>query len=137
MNGPVKAALTGVLLAGCAGGAGDSGSDATVDPNAPTLLFVAPLDGDSAPSGALDLTFEVTNFPLVDPGEHTPDVDGYIAVSYTSYGTQMSETTSATTDSINIGDGGDHVIDAELYTAEGETLDPRVKAQITVTVTSP
>lgn len=120
-----------VGLAACAGKPGDS----AFDPDAPTLTITSPEDGASVPIGPLEVTFEVTNFPLVDPGEHTEFYDGYIIVQYTTQGYQMTETTSVLTDDINIADAGEHTISAELYTAEGDALDPAVQAAVTVTVT--
>ena len=121
------------LGAACTGKSADDSAVDSLDPDAPALAFVSPLTGDTVPTGALDLTFQVDNFPLVDPGEHTEFYDGYIKVSYTSFGTQLEETTSTTSDSINIGDAGEHTISAELYTAEGEVLDPAVSTSVVIT----
>ena len=118
-------------LAACAGNADDS----ALDPDAPTLRITSPEDGATVAAGPLDVVFEVTNFPLVDPGEHTEFYDGYIVVQYATQGYQMTETTSVLTDNINIADAGEHTISAELYTAEGDPLDPPVQTAVTVTVT--
>ncbi len=128
------AVLLASLAACTSKAADDSPGSSGINPNAPGLSFVSPVDGDTVPPGALTLTFQVDNFPLVDPGAHTPENDGYIAVTYTTAGTELTEDTSQPTDNITLADTGSHAISAELFTAEGATLSPDVYASITVTV---
>jgi hypothetical protein len=98
---------------------------------APTVRFLAPLDGDVVTAGDVPVSILVEDFILKSPAVHNVGTgEGYAQMRVDGVDVLAAMRTNFTLDLA----AGEHVLEAELFYTDGDALEPAVMARVTVTV---
>lgn len=97
---------------------------------APTVSFLAPLDGDVVAAGDVAVSILVEDFVLKSPAVHNVGTgEGYAQIRVDGVDTLAAMRTNFSLDLAT----GEHTLEAELFYTDGDALEPAVTARVTVT----
>jgi hypothetical protein len=107
--------LTLLTLLGCS----DEGDDSSQRVDAPTVAWLAPMDGETVKAGDVSCSVVISGFLLEDPAKHNEgEPEGYVAIGLD--GTEALKS-GDTTFTLALAKGA-HALTAALHYADGDEV---------------